>query len=170
MIRGLMRRLTHRTPQYGTTPALPDVADGSPMGRPHDPNAGVRIAVRPNLNMPGYLTMHIVGPKGGIDYHHATQQTYLCVVLEDVQFHQNAKAARKIHDGAIKFPMASAVGTYVRRQQALDCDGWERVRYDPQARDAQFRTDDNKPVRGARMVQLKWKEMYAQGVIRGRTA
>ena len=88
-----------------------------------------RIAVRPNLNKKGFLTIHSVGPKGGVDYSRALMHTDDCVFLRHVKAHVQPGLERRAKTGA-KIPCASLTGTFAGFGD-MEWSGEPVVRYNP---------------------------------------
>ena len=140
-----------------------------PRSYPHTPTKGEYIAVRPNLAMPGYLTIHGVGPRGGIDYEHAILHTNQWVTMRDVICVQDSAATTAAFGGDPQHPMASVLGRFMGTGIDGPPHDWERVRYDPEGTDPQFRDDTETPICNADHAMLKWKELYCTGMVYGRT-
>lgn len=87
------------------------------------------IAVRPNLNRKGYLTIHEVGPRGGVDYSHALCHTDSTLHLRDVCRHVAPGAAKRAKEGK-KIPCASLIGILTNQSQRR-WNGEPAVRYNP---------------------------------------
>ena len=89
-----------------------------------------RIAVRPNLNKKGFLTLHEVGPMGGVDYSHALLHTGESVFLRHVAPHSRKSLEKQARKS--KVPCASLTGTFAGFGN-LEWSGEPRVRYSPVA-------------------------------------
>lgn len=84
------------------------------------------IAARPNLNIKGVLTLHEVNPGGVPQYGRALRHVEGRLCLGGAIPHVGA-AAKRIFEGASKFPVASLVGVEIPEIFAL----WEPLSYDP---------------------------------------
>lgn len=76
-------------------------------------SVGRQVAVRPNLNQPGSLTIHPVSPRGRPDYSRALWRTIPgeSIALTDVFTHILPGAARIYAGRQNKFPCAAVVGS-----------------------------------------------------------
>ena len=85
---------------------------------------GIVIAARPDLNREGMISLHPVGPRGGVDYGRCLEKVPRICLKEAVP--HVSRSALRIHGGSHKFPCASLVGVVSR-----GFDKGDRLMYDP---------------------------------------
>ena len=125
------------------------------------------VAVRPNLNKPGFITMHNVGRRGGVKYGNAEVHTDRAVLLCDAYVNVNKTGERKIRSGENKHPMASIVGNVVTEldfdeyEKELGSKEWVRVWYNPRDASPAFRTSSGKTLTKMNHALLFGKSLYA---------
>lgn len=94
---------------------------------PPHPGATLYVAARPNLNRPGIITIHPVGPRGGADYSHALAHLPSPVLLADCRPHHLPAATASIRRGAVRAPALSIVGLLLPARPPVDTDAMTRV-------------------------------------------
>ena len=92
---------------------------------------GKTRAVRPNINKPGIMTVHGVGPKDGVKYGKALSHYTGPLVLSNARPAINKKAAEKVAARKEnKHPLAAIIGTVQNRIPAGYMKGPE-IKFNP---------------------------------------
>ena len=143
------------------------------------PNETAAVAVRPNRNRPGCLTIHPVGRRGAPDYDRCAgragpEQT---VYLRQVRPHIALTPARRIGLGLnSRTPCAALVGVLDLRQNDAAATapadpaaaGWQRVWYDPRTRyDAftEFAGGQGRRLEFAARAALRGRKAWTLGAV-----
>ena len=131
------------------------------MFRQHSIPAGIRVGVRPNLNLPGcLLTIHTFKGSRPIGRVLAYENQ---VVLRNVAFWIDRSALISIQRGANKRPMAAIVGSL--QHCKAEFDGIE-VRFNPRVTNDFIRVDDERIVKSAERAVVYGNRCWLNGAIK----
>ena len=116
------------------------------------------MAVRPNLNKPGTITIHKTNNNGTPKYSHAHSYSAEMVYLKNAKPHVSRSARRIFNCDSSKFPCASIVGLIVNDPHYSD---WKRVFYNPKKDPFKFILSDGTEWKCGMFAKIQGREMWA---------
>ena len=121
--------------------------------------SGSIMAVRPNLNKSGIVTIHETNnctPR----YSHAYSYSADMIYLKNAKPHISRNARRIFNCDSNKFPCASIVGLITGDPQYIN---WKRVFYNPKKDPFRFILSDGTEWKYAMFAKIQGREMWING-------